>query len=209
MSIYYCKDSSFIYTSRIFLLETRYIDAVVCEVDVPCTTYITSFNILSFIMVMITLNFNLRVYGRPVWGWVELLKPFKRVEDYTCDRPERERGLAGEDGETRGLGFFNDEKHLKGDEKCPYGFTDSGRVLSVEEVETRGWGGFNDENPFKWLRSVPKVQTNGLINASLVSFVLEITFDGLFPIVLSHHYIRSLRRIFFLPWPARVSVGST
>ena len=105
---------------------------------------------------------------------------------------------------------INDEKLLKRDGKCPCDHPDRGGGVSGGEGGTTGWGDFNDEKPFiKWLRSVPKVQTNGLINASLVSFLLEMIFDEFCPLIFSHYSLRRLRSLIFLAWYIRVSVGST
>ena len=65
------------------------------------------------------------------------------------------------------------------------------------------------KNPLKGLRSVPKVQKNDCINDSLVSFVVEIMYDKLCPLMFSHHCLRRLRNLLFLAWPIRASVGST
>ena len=47
------------------------------------------------------------------------MKTLKRADKCPCDRPKRGRGLAGEQGETRGWGEFNDETPVKRAEKCP------------------------------------------------------------------------------------------
>ena len=47
------------------------------------------------------------------------------------------------------------------------------------------------------------------INDSLVSFVLVMLNNELFPQIFSNHSSGSLRSLFSLPWPFRVSVEST
>ena len=62
------------------------------------------------------------------------------------------------------------------------------------------------KTPLKGLISVPKVQTNGPINARLVSFGLTMVFDEVCPLMLSDNSIRSLRKLLFLACPSRASL---
>ena len=67
----------------------------------------------------------------------------------------------------------------------------------------RPWGvgcHLNAYNPLKGPRSVPNVLCSFPLNGSLVSFVIIIITNELFPLMLSHPYFRWMRSLHLLPW---------
>ena len=50
---------------------------------------------------------------------------------------------------------------------------------------------------------------SAFLNAWLLSFEVIMIRNELFPCVFSRHWFRRLRRLLFLAWPIRLSVGST
>ena len=92
-------------TSIIFLLETRYFHAVAQELDATCTAYIIVLNLFSLIIVMRRHKCNHRVFGRPGWGEVSMIKNpwnFLRCVPLSSDWPWRVRVVSGEEGDTGG-----------------------------------------------------------------------------------------------------------
>ena len=94
-----------------------------------------------------------------------------------------------------------------------------GVSLWLSREENRSiWGGGGDQgvgeiqwwkNPCKGLRSVPMVLKNCPVTASLVFFVLAMINNELCPLMFSHHCLRRLRSLIYLPWHIRVSIEST
>ena len=63
-----------------------------------------------------------------------------------------------------------------------------------------GGGYFNDDNLLKGMRSVSNVLCSCPLNDSLVSFVIIIITNELFPLMFYHSWFRWLINLHFLPW---------